>query len=60
MSGHSVTWAAPGFVYTMIADAPAQTESQVVRSLPRGGSPGVLDRFGRGFIRLARAINPFG
>jgi sigma-E factor negative regulatory protein RseB len=60
VSGHSVTWAAPGFVYTMIADAPAQTESQVVRSLPGGGSPGVLDRFGRGFIRLARAINPFG
>ena len=60
VSGHSVIWAAPGFVYTMIADAPAQAESQVVRSLPRGGSPGVLDRFGRGFIRLARAINPFG
>jgi sigma-E factor negative regulatory protein RseB len=60
VSGHSVTWAAPGFVYTMIADVPAQTESQVVGSLPRGGSPGVLDRFGRGFIRLARVINPFG
>jgi sigma-E factor negative regulatory protein RseB len=60
VSGHSVTWAAPGFVYTMIADAPAQTESQVVGSLPRGGAPGVLDRFERGFARLARVINPFG
>jgi sigma-E factor negative regulatory protein RseB len=60
VSGHSVTWAAPGFVYTMIADTPPQTESQVVGSLPRGGAPGVLGRFGRGFIRLARVINPFG
>ncbi len=35
VSGHSVTWAEPGFVYTMIADAPAQTVTQVVGALPR-------------------------
>jgi MucB/RseB N-terminal domain len=60
VSGHSVTWAGPGYVYTVIADAPPQTVTQVVQALPRGGSPGVLDRLGRGFLRLARVINPFG
>lgn len=60
VSGHSVTWAAPGFVYTMIADAPPQTMAQVVAVLHRGSSPGVLARLGRGLIRLARVINPFG
>ena len=58
--GHSVTWAGPGLVYTMIADAPTQTVTQVVGALPGGSSPGVLDRLGRGFIRLGRVINPFG
>jgi sigma-E factor negative regulatory protein RseB len=60
VSGHSVTWSAPGFVYTVIADAPPQTVTQVVEALPRQSSPGVLDRLGRGFIRIARALNPFG
>lgn len=60
VSGHSVTWAGPGYVYTVIADAPPQTVTQVVQALPRSGSPGVLDRLGRGFLRLARVINPFG
>jgi sigma-E factor negative regulatory protein RseB len=60
VSGHSVTWTAPGFVYTVIADAPAQTVTQVVGALPRAASPGVLDRLGRGFIRLGRVMNPFG
>lgn len=60
VSGHSVTWAGPGYVYTVIADAPPQTVTQVVQALPHSGSPGVLDRLGRGFLRLARVINPFG
>jgi len=50
----------PGFVYTVIADAPPQTVTQVVQALPRSGSPGVLERLGRGFIRIARVFNPFG
>lgn len=58
VSGHSVTWAEHGFVYTVIADVPPQTVAQVVAALP-SGSPGVLDRLGRGFIRLAHLINPF-
>jgi sigma-E factor negative regulatory protein RseB len=60
VSGHSVTWSALGFVYTMIADAPPQTVTQVVGELPRSGSPGVLSRLGRGFTRIARVIDPFG
>lgn len=60
VSGHSVTWAGTGFVYTVIADAPPQTVTQVVQGLPGDGRPSILDRFGRGFIRLARLVNPFG
>jgi sigma-E factor negative regulatory protein RseB len=60
VSGHSVTWSGLGFVYTMIADAPPQTATQVVVALPRSAPPGVLSRLGRGFIRLAHVINPFG
>jgi sigma-E factor negative regulatory protein RseB len=60
VSGHSVTWSGRGFVYTMIADAPAATVTQVVGALPGSGSPGVLVRLGRGFARLAQVINPFG
>ena len=60
VSGHSVTWAELGFVYTVIADAPPQTVTQVVATLPRSGQPGVLDRLGRGFARLASVLNPFG
>jgi len=60
VSGHSVTWSGLGFVYTMIADAPPQTMTQVVGSVPRSDPPGVISRLGRGFIRLAHVINPFG
>jgi sigma-E factor negative regulatory protein RseB len=60
VAGHSVAWAASGFVYTMIADASAQTVTQVVGALRHDGSPGVLERLSRGFIRLAHVINPFG
>jgi sigma-E factor negative regulatory protein RseB len=59
VSGHSVTWSEPGFVYTMIADAPAQTVAQVVGAVSPGGPPGVLGRLGRGFVRIAHVIDPF-
>jgi len=59
VSGHSVTWAADGFVYTMIADAPPQTVDEVVGMLTPGNSPGPLDRLLRGFERLARLLDPF-
>jgi sigma-E factor negative regulatory protein RseB len=59
VSGHSVTWAGLGFVYTMIADAPPQLVTQVVGALQGSAPPGLLGRLGRGFDRLARLINPF-
>jgi sigma-E factor negative regulatory protein RseB len=59
VSGHSVTWVAGGLVYTMIADAPAQTVSAVVGTLRPGNSPGFFGRLLRGFDRLGRLLNPF-
>jgi sigma-E factor negative regulatory protein RseB len=58
VSGPSVTWARDGFVYTVIADVPPQTVSQLVSGLPNG-PPGVVARLGHGFVRLADVINPF-
>lgn len=59
VSGHSVTWTGPGFVYTVIGDAPPQTVTQIVRTM-QGGPPGILARLARGFVRLAHMMNPFG
>ena len=59
VSGHSVTWAGRGEVYTMIADAPPQTVAEAVSALPAGGQPGLADRLGRGFDRLAHLVDPF-
>jgi sigma-E factor negative regulatory protein RseB len=59
-AGHSVTWTGLGFVYTMIADAPAQTVTQVVAALPGSAPAGIFERLGRGFERLASMANPFG
>jgi sigma-E factor negative regulatory protein RseB len=58
VSGRSVTWAGTGFVYTMVADAPAQTVTQVVGGLPRSTPSGFLGRLGRGLARIARVIVP--
>ena len=56
----SVAWSARGFVYTMIADAPAQTVDQVVSALPHTGKVGgFFGRMGRGLHRLASWLNPF-
>jgi sigma-E factor negative regulatory protein RseB len=57
--GHSVTWTGRGEVYTMIADAPPQTVAEAVSALPGGGRPGLVDRLGRGFDRLAHLVDPF-
>lgn len=59
VSGQSVTWAGRGEVYTMIADAPPQTVAEAVSALPGGGQPGLVDRLGRGFDRLAHLVDPF-
>ena len=58
-AGHSIIWAAGGFVYTMLADAPPRVVSQVVASLPQNTAPGFFGRIMRGFRRLAAVADPF-
>ena len=56
----SLTWASRGMVYTVMADAPAQTVDDVIRVLPHDKPPGFWKRMSRGFGRLASWVNPFG
>jgi sigma-E factor negative regulatory protein RseB len=56
----SLTWSSRGMVYTVIADAPAQTVNSVVGALPHDGPPGFWKRMSRGFARMASWVNPFG
>jgi MucB/RseB family protein len=55
----TVAWAGDGYVFTVVADAPAATVDQVVDALPHSGPPGLWTRLGRGFRRLAAWANPF-
>jgi sigma-E factor negative regulatory protein RseB len=59
VSGHSVTWAGQGLVYTMIADAPPQTVLAAIAGLPASGKSGLVDRLSRGLDRLAHLVDPF-
>jgi sigma-E factor negative regulatory protein RseB len=54
----SFAWSSGGFVYTVIADAPATTVSQVVAAMPSTTRPGFWGRMARGFHRLASWLNP--
>ena len=56
----SLTWSSHGMVYTLIADAPAQTVADVVGALPHDAPPGFWKRMSRGLARLASWVNPFG
>jgi len=55
----SLAWSSRGMVYTVMADAPAQTVSAVVGALPHDTPPGFWKRMSRGFARLASWVNPF-
>jgi sigma-E factor negative regulatory protein RseB len=55
----SVTWEGRGFVFTIMADAPAATLEQAVATLPYNKPPGFWKRLSRGFGRLASWVNPF-
>lgn len=59
-SDQSISWSAGGFVYTIIADAPAATVDAVVDQLPRDTGTDFWERMNRGFRRLASWANPFG
>jgi sigma-E factor negative regulatory protein RseB len=56
----SLTWSSRGMVYTVMADAPAQTVDTVVGALPHDRPPTFWKRMSRGFARLASWANPFG
>ena len=56
----SLTWSGQGMVYTVMADAPAQTVDAVVGALPHDAPPGFWKRMTRGLVRLASWVNPFG
>jgi sigma-E factor negative regulatory protein RseB len=56
----SLTWSGRGMVYTVIADAPAQTVTNVIGALPHDAPPGFWKRMSRGFARMASWVNPFG
>ena len=55
----SLTWSGRGMVYTVVADAPAQTVNAVVGALPHDRPPGFWKRMTRGLTRLASWVNPF-
>jgi sigma-E factor negative regulatory protein RseB len=55
----SLAWSARGFVYTVIAEAPATTVSEVVSAMPHDDRPGFWHRISRGMRRLASWANPF-
>jgi len=55
----SLTWSSRGMVYTVMADAPAQTVDDVIGALPHDTPPGFWKRMSRGFARLASWVNPF-
>ena len=55
----SLTWSSRGMVYTVMADAPAQTVDNVIGVLPHDTPPGFWKRMSRGFGRLASWVNPF-
>jgi sigma-E factor negative regulatory protein RseB len=54
----SFAWSSGGFVYTVVADAPATTVSQVVAAMPNATRPGFWARMARGFHRLGSWLNP--
>jgi sigma-E factor negative regulatory protein RseB len=56
----SLTWSSRGMVYTVIADAPAQTVNKVIGALPHDAPPSFWKRMSRGFARMASWANPFG
>ncbi len=55
-----LAWSSHGYVFTLIADAPATTIGAVVRALPHDGQRGFWARLRHGFGRVVSWIDPFG
>lgn len=56
----SITWAAHGYVYTMISDAAPAAVSRALRQFPHQPPGGFWERMDRGFRRIVSWANPFG
>jgi sigma-E factor negative regulatory protein RseB len=54
-----LTWSAGGFVFTVVAAAPAPTVAAAVNALPHQAEPGFWGRMRRGMLRLVSWLNPF-
>jgi sigma-E factor negative regulatory protein RseB len=56
-----IVWSAGGVTFAVVADAPADTVAEVLATLPtdQPAADGVVDRVGRGLVRVASWINPF-
>jgi sigma-E factor negative regulatory protein RseB len=54
-----LTWSAGGFVFTVVAAAPAPTLAAAVNALPHETEPGFWGRMKRGVLRLLDWVNPF-
>jgi sigma-E factor negative regulatory protein RseB len=55
----SVAWSAYGVVYTVISDAPPDTEDQIVVQLPHNRDSSLWQRVGRGLKRMGSWFDPF-
>lgn len=55
-----LAWSADGVVYTVIADAPPDTVTEIVAKLPHERAEGFWPRVGRGLKRMASWFDPFG
>ena len=54
-----MTWSSQDIIYTVIADAPAQTVDAMVGALPHDTRPGFSKRMSRGLVGLASWADPF-
>jgi sigma-E factor negative regulatory protein RseB len=55
-----LTWSAGGYVFTVVADAPAPVVADVVNTLPHDTPSGLWGRMERGLKRLLSWLDLFG
>ncbi len=58
-SGTNAIWPSGDYVYTVLADAPADVVDGVVAALPHEGEPGLWQRLARGMDRVLAWADPF-
>ncbi|HEX8002259.1 MAG TPA: sigma-E factor regulatory protein RseB domain-containing protein [Mycobacteriales bacterium] len=55
-----VVWSGDGYVFTVVAECPAQTLADLVGALPHGNpGPSIGSRLGNGVARVGSWLNPF-